>query len=438
MKGLITTLSLLKEKTDGKSVAILGFGREGRSTLNALQKSGTNAEITVLDKFDIADKKNFSVDFMTGDNYMDNLSRFDLIFKSPGIVVKDIEREKITSQTELFLQRFSSQTIGITGTKGKSTTTTLIHHILKNVRGNAVLAGNIGIPAFDRLDEINDETVIVYELSCHQLEFCEVSPHIAILLNLFPEHLDHYGTLENYYNAKRNIYLHQNENELLFCNADIVPENAKSRIISVSRDNADITFGEDFIKFGDKKISFIMDELPLIGMHNIYNIAMAFGVCSTWNIKEDDFLSSLKTYKSLPHRLEIFAEIDGVKYVDDSISTACETTEQAVRSLKNVGVLLIGGMDRGIDYAPLIAFLREQRLPNVICMYDSGRRIFNEAKQIDGTNLFLASDLKEACELAKGLAKSGEYCLLSPASASYGFFKNFEERGEKFKEYILR
>lgn len=430
-------LSLLKSLTENKSVAILGFGREGRSTYKTLVKSGTNADITILDKFDFEDKKDFPVSIITGENYMDNLSRFDLIFKSPGVVISaDVPREKITSQTEIFLKKYKNQVIGITGTKGKSTTTTLIHHILKEKRGNAILVGNIGIPAFDKLADIDENSIIVYELSCHQLEFAWVSPHIAILLNLFPEHLDHYGSIENYYNAKRNIYLHQDKNDMLFVMKRYQPEEIKSQIISVSDMGADITFSREALTFKGEKTPIKRSEFSLIGDHNLYNISVAYGVCRTLGISPDDIISAVKTYKSLPHRLEVFLEKDGVRYIDDSISTACETTIQGVMALGDVGVLILGGMDRGIDYAPLIEFLRAQKVPNVICMYDSGKRIFNEAKEIEGTNLVLVSDLKEACDMAKSLVKSGSSCLLSPASASYGNFKNFEERGEKFKEYI--
>lgn len=430
-------LSLLKSLTENKSVAILGFGREGRSTYKTLVKSGSNADITILDKFDFEDKKDFPVSIITGENYMDNLSRFDLIFKSPGVVIPaDVPREKITSQTEIFLKKYKNQVVGITGTKGKSTTTTLIHHILKEKRGNAILVGNIGIPAFDKLADIDENSIIVYELSCHQLEFTEVSPHIAILLNLFPEHLDHYGTIEKYYNAKRNIYLHQDKNDMLFVMRRYQPKGIKSQIISVSDMDADITFSCEALTFKGEKTPIKRSEFSLIGDHNLYNISVAYGVCRTLGVSSDDIISAVKTYKSLPHRLEVFLEKDGVRYIDDSISTACETTIQGVMALGDVGVLILGGMDRGIDYAPLIEFLRVQKVPNVICMYDSGKRIFEEAKEIEGTNLVLVSDLKEACNMAKSLVKSGSSCLLSPASASYGNFKNFEERGEKFKEYI--
>lgn len=430
-------LKILKDLTENKSVAILGFGREGRSTYKTLVKSGTNADITILDKFDFEDKKDFPVKVITGENYMENLSSFDLIFKSPGVVIpEDTDRKKITSQTEIFLKKYKNQVIGITGTKGKSTTTTLIYHILKEKRGNAVLVGNIGIPAFDRIDEIDENSVIVYELSCHQLEFATVSPRTAVLLNLFPEHLDHYKTIKNYYNAKRNIYLHQNENDTLFVMRRYQPEGIKSKIISVSDMDADITFSRDFISMGGEKTPIEREKFSLIGDHNLYNISVAYGVCRTFGVSPEDIISSVQTYKSLPHRLEVFAVKDNVRYIDDSISTACETTIQAVLSLCDVGVLLIGGMDRGIDYAPLIDFLRAKKVPNVICMYESGKRIFTEAKEIEGTNLVLVSDLYEACEVAKKLVKSGESCLLSPASASYGHFRNFEERGEKFKEYM--
>ena len=200
----------LREEISGKKVLILGFGREGKLNLEAVARAGEVSELVIADRNDInieeareiltkAGSKNLSIGTITGVGYLSHIDEFDIVLKSPGVVLpKPFYEYKalITSQTQYFLKVYGSQTIGVTGTKGKSTTTTLIYHELKENGFDTVLVGNIGIPAFGLIDEIKDDTKVVFELSCHQLEYGSYSPHIAVYLNVFPEHLDHYGSFE--------------------------------------------------------------------------------------------------------------------------------------------------------------------------------------------------------------------------------------------------
>ncbi len=430
----------LNNLVSGKKVLILGFGREGRSTYNVIKDMPCS--IGIADKNDIT--FDADVEFIIGDDYQKVIYDYDLVFKSPGIVLEDkspVVLSKIVSQADCMIQKYKNQIIGITGTKGKSTVTTLTYHILKNTVGNCILMGNIGIPAFDMLDKINDDSVLVYEFSCHQLEYSKYSPHMAVLLNIFPEHLDHYGTVEKYEASKKNIYLYQNEEDILICNADNLPDKNynNGNLIAVSLDkNADVFINDDCVNDFGNIIPFDELKSSLFGRHNMYNIAICYNICKKYGIGLYEFKKHLNTFKPLPHRLEFAGEYDGIKFYDDSISTIGETTIQGLESLENVGTLIIGGMDRGICYDRLLAFLVNYKLDNIICMYDTGKIIFEKLKdkKFADKNVVLVNNLEDAVKQAKILTQKGKSCLMSPAAASYGFFKNFEDRGEKFKEYI--
>lgn len=437
----------LRNYTLGKSVCILGFGREGRSTYQKIAQYCSCESVTIADLNPIDRKANNlpeSVNLIIGEGYQDSLSSFDIVFKSPGIVLKKHPSEldcEVTSETQIFFTVFGSRIIGITGTKGKSTVSSLIYHVLKESGKDTLFAGNIGIPVFDIAEDVTDDSIIVCELSCHQLEYMSVSPHIAVFLNLYEEHLDHYGTMENYANAKKNIYLHQGENDILYCNFDIIPNNIAPVEVSVSGTNPDAdVYVENGKIFDSDDGEFIIptDRIKLLGVHNHYNIAIAWEVCRGF-VTAEQFTEALCSFNPLAHRLEFVDEIGGVRYYDDSISTACATAIEALKSVPNPGTILIGGMDRGIDYAPLLDYLAITNV-NVICMENSGKRIF---EMVGGMKSFSSPErihyvnhLDEAVKLAAEITPSGQSVVLSPAAASYGIFKNFEERGDVFKKLV--
>lgn len=210
---------------------------------------------------------------------------------------------------EVFFEAYRDRIIGITGTKGKSTTTTLLYHILKKSGQDTVLAGNIGIPAFDILEEIHPDTRLVCELSCHQLEYTHVSPHIGVLLNIHEEHLDHYGTMERYIHSKQQIYLHQKPQDLLFCGTDVIPAagTCRSRIYSVSDQNfeADVLLSGSRIHFEDHDYQIPTDKIPLLGHHNHLDIAFVYAICRTLGISDRQIEQGLISYEPLPHRLRL-------------------------------------------------------------------------------------------------------------------------------------
>lgn len=437
----------IKSQTADKKICILGFGREGKATYEILKKYCSPASVTVADLNNIdrtANELPDDVKLICGKEHQSSLDEFDLVFKSPGIVLEKQPSElkcTITSETQVFFEVYREQIIGITGTKGKSTVTSLIYHILKESGKDCRIAGNIGIPVFNIAEKMTENTIVVCELSCHQLEYMTVSPSAAVFLNLYEEHLDHYGTLENYYKAKKNIYIRQDEGDCLLINSELRPKLSNADVFTISDkySKADIYVCDGAVDMSFNGASFIIptDKIKLIGVHNHYNIGAAFFITSPF-VSREQFESALCTFDPLAHRLEYVDTVNEVRYYDDSISTACATAIEAVKSVPNAGTILIGGMDRGIDYSELISFLSETDI-NVICMEFSGKRIFDEIAARDFKNperVRYVQHIDEAVKLASEITVEGQSCILSPASASYGIFKNFEERGDAFKALV--
>ena len=395
----------ITEQLDNKKVLIWGYGREGKSTENFLK---THCNCTKLDIYE------GSCEELPIDDY-------DMVIKSPGISHLEYN-EKITSQTQLFLSEFADRTIGVTGTKGKSTTVSLLYEVLSKCLDRPVmLVGNIGYPCFDFVDDIKNNTVIVYELSCHQLCNLTVSPHIAVFLNLFEEHLDYYHSFENYFKAKKNIALHQKEEDFVFIGENVPAFPVNSKLMTV----------------GKNETSF---SLKIPGEHNQINANFVFQIAEKlYGIEEGRIRKAMEDFAGLSHRLEYVCTKNGIRFYDDSISTIPEAAVQSVKSVDNVQTVLIGGMDRGIDYSVLVDFIKEREDVKFICMYETGDRIYRELMERNGlpfSNCILCTDLTEAVKKAAELTEDGKACVLSPAAPSYKYFKNFEERGDVFKNLI--
>ena len=438
----------------GKRILLLGYGREGESTWNVLRRLGTYEALDIADLKAPAALPEDGTVWHTGPDYQKCMDDYDVVFKSPGIVLERPENEyrcSILSQTEVFFQCFRDQIIGITGTKGKSTVTTLLYHLLKQAGMDALLVGNIGIPALDHMDEVKPDTRIVFELSCHQLEYMTVSPHIGILVNIHEEHLDHYGTMEKYVEAKHHIFKNQRPDDILICNVQCLPEEGTcpSGLIRAGMDGSgkelDVVQEQDgtWVHFRGKSFCIPTDEIKLLGQHNYFDIGVAYGVCSILGMDDQVFARGLKTYEPLPHRLQYIGEREGVKYYDDSISTICDTTIQALKTLNDTDTVLIGGMDRGIDYGELIEYLSECEVPHIILMEATGKRIYQEIYKYypefkNRARLILAEHLEDGVKRARQITRPGTSCVLSPAAASYGIFRNFEERGEIFSRLVFK
>lgn len=437
----------------GKRILLLGYGREGQSTWNVLRRLGTYKVLDIADLKAPAAVPEDGTVWHTGPDYQKCMDDYDVVFKSPGIVLERPENEyrcSILSQTEVFFQCFRDQIIGITGTKGKSTVTTLLYHLLKQAGMDALLVGNIGIPALDHMEEVKPDTRIVFELSCHQLEYMTVSPHIGILVNIHEEHLDHYGTMEKYVEAKHHIFKNQGPDDILICNVQCLPEEGTcpSGLIRAGMDGSgkelDVVQEQDgtWVHFRGKSFCIPTDEIKLLGQHNYFDIGVAYGVCSILGMDDQVFARGLKTYEPLPHRLQYIGEREGVKYYDDSISTICDTTIQALKTLKDTDTVLIGGMDRGIDYRELIEYLSDCQVPHIILMEATGKRIYQEIHKYypefkNRARLILAEHLEDGVKRARQISRPGTSCVLSPAAASYGIFRNFEERGETFSRLVF-
>ena len=413
----------------GKRILILGFGREGKSTLRFLQKHLPEAVVAV------ADKNAMEGVTHSGEHYLEAMYDYDIVIKTPGISLKDFNTKgiEITSQTDLFLSQFHAQTIGITGTKGKSTTTSLIYHLLKSSGRDAILTGNIGIPCFDVMEDIKPESIVVYELSAHQLEYVHNSPRVGVLLNIFEEHLDHFGTMQRYTEAKLNIMRYMGEDDMA-----VVHESLMEEAWSLFVNN---------IVFSLFDIDDLVDctALPLKGEHNLLNIKAALLACYAYGVDALELVPYLYTFKPLEHRLEPVGTFGGVTFVNDSISTIPQATISACEALGRVDFLLLGGFDRGIDYQPLVEYLKAHPVPYLLFTGKAGERMMHliakvaepavteHSRSIGGPTLFYYATMEEAFSFMATNAKPGDVCLLSPAASSYDQYKNFEERGGKFK-----
>ena len=406
---------LILNRLRGKRILVLGFGREGRSTLRFLNKYLPEAEVAVADKNPM-DGVNHS-----GEHYLEAMYDYDIVIKTPGISLKDFNTKEVevTSQTDLFLSQFHGQTIGVTGTKGKSTTTSLIYHLLKSSGRDAILTGNIGIPCFDVMEDIKPESIVVYELSAHQLEYVHNSPHVGVLLNVFEEHLDHFGSMSRYAMAKLNIMRFMGEDDIAVIHESLL-------------DDAWRLFVNNIV-FSLFDISDCVDEsaLPLKGEHNLLNVKAALLACYAYDETDyREWVPYLYTFKPLEHRLEPVGTFNGLTFYNDSISTIPQATIEACKALGRVDFLLLGGFDRGIDYRPLAEYLKEHPVPYLLFTGKAGERML---ELMDGPALYRYHNMEEAFAYIAQKAKAGDVCLLSPAASSYDQYKNFEERGAKFK-----
>lgn len=431
---------------EGKNVAILGFGLEGKSTYEFIRKQNKDMFLTIIDrnKVKLNDK---NVKIIYGEDYLSDLEQYDIIMKTPGISLKDIDitsfKDKIYSQLELLLMINRKNVIGITGTKGKSTTSTLIYNVIKEQNDNVYLAGNIGIPIFDLLDSFDEESLLVIEMSSHQLEFVHHSPHIGIILNLYEDHLDHAGTVKHYHECKMHMFDYQGREDIaIYCsdnpnlNEQMKIKNYKQNLYSVSLESpSDVIRKNNEVVYNDEVIYLDDNKRNLIGEPNLENIMIVSLVAKLLNLDLTKAKKTIDSFTGLEHRLEYVATIDDVTYYNDTIATIPEATISGIESLKKVNTLIFGGMDRGIDYNAFIDYLKKSKIENLICMPTTGTKIGKKLTD-SKKNIYFVTSLKKAVALAKKVTKKNTICLLSPAASSYEAFKNFVEKGNKYKELV--
>lgn len=437
------------------NIAILGFGREGKTTYEFIRKHNKDIKLTIIDKSEQVKDNNPEVandpntTFVMGPTYLEGLDQYDLIIKSPGISLLGIDttnlRDKITSQLELVLEVNKKNMIGITGTKGKSTTSSLLYKIIKDQNENVILAGNIGIPLLSEIENCDENTILVIEMSSHQLEYLNTSPHIAVILNLFEDHLDHSGTIEHYHENKLQIFKNQETDDyMIYCCddktlANYVANNAYKGIpCTISRKTTKATcFQEDdYINLENEQVYNTKSERKLLGTHNITNIMVCLTIAKILKLDLVKATESVSTFEPLEYRLQNIGTVDGVTYYTDTLATIPEATIEAINSITNIDSLIFGGMDRGINYDKLIEFLKTAPVRNLICMPTTGHDIGHALGEIEDKNIYYVETLEEAVDLAKEITKKGTNCVLSPAAASYTQFKNYADKGDKFKAFV--
>lgn len=442
-------------KLKDKKLAILGFGKEGKSTYSFIRKYLKDIHLTIIDMKDISNDEVFvgdnNVDFICGENYLSNLEIYDYIIKAPGVSLKDVKdikvKEKVTSQLELLLEVNRDNIIGVTGTKGKSTTSSLLYEVFKDQNYDVYLLGNIGVPVLDNIELYKDDTLLVIEMSSHQLEFIEVSPHIGIVLNLFQDHLDHAGDLKHYHDNKMRMFKFQNENDIALYGDDnkylhdrVVNDGYKSIFYDIRFD--DSVGNENSVRIKDKSI-YLNNELlyvdgkrNLLGDHNLNNIMFIMTVAKLKGLDLEKAKETISNFKGLKYRMECIGSFNDITYYNDTIATIPEATINAIKAIGNVDTLIFGGMDRHIEYGEMIDFLEKSSITNLVCMPTTGFIIGNILKEKCDKNIFFVNTLEEAYQVSKVNTAKGMSCLLSPAAASYEFFKNFEEKGKAFEEIV--
>lgn len=447
-----------------KKIAVLGLGIEGLATVRFLSKKGIT--VWVLDKRekDEIDTKFYSeaeeleARFVLGKKYLQDLLQFDVIVRSPGIkfLIPELQEAKkkgaiLTSHTKLFFDLCPARIIGVTGTKGKGTTSTLIYEMLKKSGFDAYLGGNIGTPPLVFIDKVKEHSVVVLELSSFQLEDIDKSPHISVLLMIVPEHLDYHNDEAEYVNAKRNILRFQTKEDFAIINRDYIASNESDiytdgQVYFITRERSTAEQGA-FIK--DKAIWMTMkgsewkiidtDKIALVGAHNWENAAAAAMAATLAGATKSDIVEVLKTFQGLEHRLELVREVNGVKYYDDSFSTTPETAIAAIEAFDQPEILILGGSSKNSDFSELGAVIsKAKNVKAIIGVGFEWERIKADIHKPKSNILYIegAKDMKTIVAAAGKIAISGDVVLLSPACASFDMFKSYKDRGEQFKREV--
>jgi len=425
-------------KLENKKVALLGFGLENYALLKYINKKNIKCDITVCDAYDIKDKhpEFLDIKWQTGNNYDTHLNDFDIVFRSPGYplfnpnLIKAKEKgTKIYSAMKLFFDLCPTQNIiGVTGSKGKGTTASLIYEIIKLSGQKVFLGGNIGIAPFSFLDNIQKSDYVVLELSSFQLEDMHKSPHIAVITNLFREHLapadpnnpNYHRSMDDYLRAKLNITTYQNTDDKL-----IINKNLQTKIID---------FGSA------KRYYFTKSRLPsqLIGEHNQENVAAAATVAKEIRINDDIIEKAIKNFKGLEHRIEFINEKNNIKYYNDTFATTPESAIIAIHAIGAPIILIAGGADKGSNFFEFAKTIETKVKKLILLDGKASPRIKKSLLEINypENNIKLANSMERAVELAQKYAKPGDVILLSPACASFGMFKNYKARGQQFKNIV--
>ncbi|MEI7791977.1 MAG: UDP-N-acetylmuramoyl-L-alanine--D-glutamate ligase [Candidatus Berkelbacteria bacterium] len=456
-------------KLAGSKVAIIGLGIEGAALCEFLIDKVLS--ITVLDKLDpakIEEKvdqdlylkiskviENERITKVFGSSYMDSLDEFDIIFRSPSVYFADpkllaasASGVKISSQIDLFFDLCPCQIVGVTGTKGKGTTATLISEILKKAKScNVFLAGNIGYPAITLIPEIKSDDIVILELSNFQLADLGKSPQVAVVTNVYVDHLDYHKSTEEYRTAKFNILAHQQEGDIAVLNKkssfstdELVSVKSKIRYFGSDSEDAIVCRDKVILDPAVRNLEICgLMEINLFGRHNLENIAAATLVADSLGVDAKTISVVVKKFVGLPHRLELVREINGMKFINDSFATNPEPTIAAIESFRNNKILILGGSSKGADFHELANKITSENVKVVVLIGREASRI-KEAlldATYSGTIIDKALDFDAAVQASYDAAKEDDVIIFSPACASFDMFKNYKDRGDKFKAAVL-
>ena len=446
-----------------RKVALIGLGISNIPLLDYLYN--LQARVTVFDDRsiedipkDIMDKiTRYTFEFSFGENNLAKLNGFDLIFRSPSCMPtrKELKQAEdsgaiVTSEIEMLMEIAPCKIVGITGSDGKTTTSTLIYEILKEAGYNVYLGGNIGAPLFTKLNDILPEDIIVLELSSFQLMNMTVSPDIAVITNITQNHLNLHSSYEEYIEAKKNIFRSQDENGILVLNYDNeitreCKQDANGKVAYFSSkeklDNGIIVDNDIIKECEDKLRKHIVNtkDINLKGMHNYENICAAIAATKTL-VDTETALKAIKEFKGVEHRLEFIKEINGVKWYNDSIGTSPTRTIAGLNSFEEDIILIAGGYDKNLDYEPLAKPIVD-KVKGLILIGQTAEKIYEVVnKKLQEKNkdldIYICDEFSQTVQIANKIAKPGQIVLFSPASASFDMFENYAQRGKKFKELV--
>lgn len=446
-------LKAFKAGLKDKKICVVGIGISHLPLIHYLAKNG--AKVTACDRKSYEDLgetarelEALGVSLCLGEEYVSSLSG-DLIFKTPGmrpdipeLLAAEKAGAKITTEMEVFMDLCPAPITAITGSDGKTTTTTLCYKLLSMAGFTTHVGGNIGAPLLPEIDNICAEDRVVLELSSFQLMTMKQSPQVAVVTNITPNHLDYHKDYQEYIDAKLNIFSHQGENDLVILNLDnpVTAEctkQAKGRVLTFSRkQKADIWLDGTVIRFGEEAVLDISD-IKIPGMHNVENYMAAIGAVYG-DVKKEHIEDCAKNFGGVAHRIEFVREIDGVRYYNSSIDSSPNRTINTLKVFSEPVVLIAGGKDKGIPYDDLGPALADG--VKALVLIGATAKIIGEVakKAAPHVPAFYVDSYEEAVLAAKNQASGGDVVLMSNASTSFDLFKNFEERGNLFKELVNR
>jgi UDP-N-acetylmuramoylalanine--D-glutamate ligase len=454
-----TPSEIARERYAGRKVTVVGLAREGTSLIRFL--SAVGAEVTANDQGSaevlsgaMGWLAGVPVRFILGGHPPEAFEEADIIFVSPGVPqdlgpIADARQRgvQVSSETQLFFELCRGNIAGITGSAGKTTTTTLTGEMLRKAGMPVFVGGNIGVPLLDRLDEIGPDDWVVLELSSFQLEMLPYSPRIATLLNLTPNHLDRHGTMASYIAAKQNIVRHQGPEDWAVLNADDpitagMARPGRTKWFSLKRpvDGAYLEVDRIVLRDGDREeLLCHSGEVQLPGRHNLANVAAAAAVASVIGAPVDAMREAIRGFSGVSHRLEWVGEVGGVAFYNDSIATAPDRSIASIRSFEQSVILIAGGRNKRLPLEEWAQVVRE-RVKSLVLMGEAAEDMERavRAAGAEGLKLFRADSMDRAVEWAWRGAQPGDVVLLAPACASFDMYRDFEQRGERFRESVAR